>query len=229
MPKIIPSTNRGGGSFKPILRSDIIEAQRHTNSNTSAAKWLGVNYATYRRYAKIYGLFDSHANPKGIGVDKGWSKNPRSVPLREILEGKYPKYSLAKLKNRLLARNKLENKCYLCGFDEHRITDGKVPLMLTFKNDDRSNFNLDNLELRCYNCMLLTTGATSVINRNKIVESLVNPGSVPKIHSIPVTAADYYDPMDTEITEIANLEKADIFLSDEEKAILMKEIQEELE
>jgi hypothetical protein len=66
-----PNVDKGGRPVsKPILRSEIEEAQRHTNSNSAAARYLNVEYTRYRKYAKLYGLFDSHSNVKGIGVDK---------------------------------------------------------------------------------------------------------------------------------------------------------------
>jgi hypothetical protein len=212
-------TNRSRAPGKIILRSEIEEAQRHTNSNAAAARWLNVNYGRYRKYAQLYGIFERHLNPAGFGVDKGASKRPTSIPLKEILEGKHPKYSLAKLKNRLIARKKLIEKCSLCGFDERRITDKRVPLMLTFKDDDRTNFQLNNLALLCYNCMFLTTGAPSVVNRNLIERSFTNPESIPKIQSRPMVTADYYDP--TEDAEA--LHNISLELTEEERQTLYNE------
>ncbi len=187
-----PQTNHRNARI--LLRSQIEEAQRHTDSGGSAARWLGVSYAMYKKYAVLYGLFERHANPTGKGIDKGFSKRPTSIPLRDILAGKYPKYSLAKLKNRLIARNKIEEACCLCGFHERRITDGKVPLMLTFVDGDRSNFRLANLELRCYNCMFLTTGAPTVAHRRRhITRSFTAPETLPQSATVATTVADYHD------------------------------------
>ena len=41
----------------------IEDAQSQTKSNMAAARWLGVSYLTYRKYAKMYGLFEKHLNP----------------------------------------------------------------------------------------------------------------------------------------------------------------------
>lgn len=210
-----PKSKRGKNPGKPILRAEIEEAQRNTNSNTSAAKWMGIGYNTYRKYAKLYNLFDSHLNPTGIGIDKGWGKKPSTIPIREILEGKHPKYSLAKLKNRLIARKKLEKKCYLCGFNEERITDKQVPLMLSFKDGNRTNMALDNLELLCYNCMFLTTGAPSVVYRKQIKRSFVAPHTIPTAHQVKITTVDYLDMEDAELNNIT--------LTDEEKQALLNE------
>ena len=176
---------------------------------------MNVSYKRYRKYAMLYGIFDQHLNQEGVGVDKGLSKRPTSIPLRDILAGKHPKYSLAKLKNRLIARKKLAEKCGLCGFNERRLTDKKVPLMLTFKDGNHTNFDLANLDLLCYNCMFLTTGAPSVVNRNMIERSFTDPDSVPHKHSIDMTTADYYDPGDD--TDLARLS---IELSEDDRQAL---------
>jgi hypothetical protein len=209
------NTNRGNRSLKPILRIEIEEAQRNTHSNSAAARWLGVSYIRYRKYAKLYGLFDRHLNASGVGIDKGWSKNPTSIPLKDILAGKHPKYSLAKLKNRLVARKKLVEACNLCGFQERRITDQKVPLMLTFKDGDRTHFELGNLELLCYNCMFLTTGAPSVVNRSQLARSYTHPQTIPQSANISPTLADQFDPGEPDI---------DMHLTDAEKAELLQQL-----
>lgn len=203
---------------KPILKAHIEEAQRNTNSNAAAAKWLGVSYKHYKRYAQLYGLFDQHLNPTGVGTDKGFSKNPTSTPLREILEGKHPDYSLAKLKNRLIARKKLKAACTLCGFKEQRITDGKVPLMITFKDGNHKNFRLDNLALLCYNCMFLTTGAPNVVNKKHIHNSYYHPDKIPARQMIEPTLADQHDPEDHQLW--------DMTITEEEREQLLREINE---
>lgn len=207
-----PNSTPRGPQIQPILRSQIEEAQRHTNSNAAAARWLNVSYLRYKRYAQLYGLFDGHLNPAGFGIDKGLSKRPTSKPLKDILAGNHPDYSIAKLKNRLIARKKLVEECACCGFNEKRITDGRVPLMIHFKDSDHKNFRLDNLELYCYNCMFLTTGAPSVAYRREIERSFTQPEKIPKIHTTLMTTADHYDPLDTE--DLADLS---IELTEEER------------
>lgn len=171
MPRL-PGPVRGHQTAPPLLRHQIEDAQRHTKSNSAAARWLGVTYARYKKYADLYGLFAGHLNLTGKGIDKGFSKRPTSIPLRDILAGKHPTYSVSKLKNRLLARGKLHPHCALCGFNEQRVTDQKAPLMLHFKDGDRTHMALENLELRCYNCMFLTTGAPNVMYRQSMEKSL---------------------------------------------------------
>lgn len=215
MPFPVPNNLPRGGKSQPVLRSQIEEAQRHTNSNAAAARWLNISYKRYKKYAELYGLFDRHLNPAGFGIDKGLSKRPTSKPLKDILEGKHPNYSLTKLKNRLIARKKLQEECSLCGFNERRVTDNKVPLMMHFKDNNHKNFSLDNLELYCYNCMFLTTGAPSVAYRREIEKSFVAPEKIPKLHTAAITTADHYDPADA--TDLAGLS---IELSEAERQAL---------
>ncbi len=196
----------------PILRAQIEEAQRHTKSNKQAAKYLGVSYPRYKRYAELYGLFESHKNVEGVGIDKGFSKRPTSIPLREILAGNHPTYSRRKLKNRLLARGHLKNQCSLCGFQEARIQDGQVPLMLSFKDGNTKHFALENLELLCYNCMFLTQGAPSAVYRQSIEKTL--DGKPIKGQEILPTMADTYDPDDLTLYTLP-------VLSEEEKQALL--------
>lgn len=195
--KKVGSTNRGRKA-KPILKSAIEEAQRHTNSNRQAAIWLNVAYPTYKRYATIYGIFARHANPLGLGTTKGFGKRASTISLRDIFANKHPDYSMIRLKYRMVARHMLDERCGICWFNEKRITDNKTPLMLTFKNQI-GDFTRDNLHLLCYNCMFLTTGAPWVAHQKQIKNSLTNPNAKPRRNDEP----RYMDALDTvEDTEI---------------------------
>lgn len=213
--KEVPHDSPKRHSHAPILRSDIENAQLHTNSNAAAARFLNVPYSRYKKYAELYGIFERHLNLSGIGVDKGYSKRPTSVPLREILEGKHPHYSISKLKNRLVARGKLTEMCALCGFQEKRITDGKIPLMLSFKDGDKTHRALENLELLCYNCMFLTTGAPSVVYRKGIKRSLQGLPARTQYDTILADARDQEDHIEWDVT-----------LTDEERAQLLNDLDE---
>ena len=61
-----------GGPFN-ILESEIRNAMKNTLSNRAAAKFLGVDYRTYKKYAEMYSeegknLFEVHKNQSGIGL-----------------------------------------------------------------------------------------------------------------------------------------------------------------
>jgi hypothetical protein len=208
-------------SYKPILKAEIEEAQRNTNSNQAAARFLNVDYRVYKRYAELYGLFESHKNERGVGIDKGYSKNPKSVPLKEIFNNQHPNYSPAKLKNRLLARKLLPNECSLCHFNEKRITDQKVPLILTFIDGNNKNFSKDNLQLLCYNCMFLTTGAPRVAHHRHIEKSYNEQEAIPKTSTIEPTMADYHDTNDKYVMNDESL-----VLTEEEKRKIIEELED---
>lgn len=208
---------------RPILRGEIEEAQRHTQSNSAAARYLNVGFARYKRYAELYGLFVSHANPHGIGIEKGFGKHANTIPLRDILAGKHPTYSRSKLRNRLVARGKLTECCNLCGFAERRITDNKIPLILVHNDGNKFNFALDNLELLCYNCCFLTSGAPQVLYRDTMKRTLEDKPikSLKGIHQ-EMKKADYYDPI-----ESAEEEAAEALLTPEDIQAIHDELMKE--
>jgi hypothetical protein len=159
------------GRAKPILRNQIIEAQQNTKSNMAAARWLNVNYLTYKKYAMMYDLFYSHMNQEGIGVQKGYSHTAKAIPISAILANKHRDYNLVRLKKRLINAKMLKEECGLCGFCEKRIGDGKIPLLLTFKDTPR-DFTKENLIILCYNCIFLTTGSPVVAHKNRVTSTM---------------------------------------------------------
>ena len=48
---------RGLGA-KPLLESEIKDAQKKARSAMEAARILGVSYNTYKKYARKYGIFE---------------------------------------------------------------------------------------------------------------------------------------------------------------------------
>jgi hypothetical protein len=195
MPKKV-GANRNS-RFIPISKADIEFAQANTKSNMEAARFLGVGYPRYKRYAQIYNLFDKHANPKGFGVAKGYATKVSSIKLKDIFANKYPGYNLIRLKHRMIARNLLAEECALCGFKEKRVTDSKTPLMITFKNGMK-DFTQDNIQLLCYNCLFLTTGAPTVANRGYIQKSFEEPDKIPKRWQVDHRPGDALDIEETE-------------------------------
>ncbi len=157
----------GGTNRRPLLKRDIEEAQRNTKSAMEAARFLNVSYTTYKKYAKMYEVHDQHLNPGGKGIPKPHVQGKR-YSLTDIVDGKYPTYDTKKLKVRLIKAGMLDEKCSLCGFDERRILDFKVPIMLVFKDGDITNHHLDIMYILCFNCAFLTVGNLNNINPHKI-------------------------------------------------------------
>ena len=60
-------------SMRKVLTRDLIlESQKHTKSNMEAARWLGVSFNTYKKWAKRFDIFDQHLNQEGKGIKKGF-------------------------------------------------------------------------------------------------------------------------------------------------------------
>lgn len=150
-------TKRGLGA-KPLLESEIKDVQQKARSAAEAARMLGVSYNTYKKYAKEYGVFEDLKNPHGIGIRKGTNPGTLAHSLDDILDGKYPDYPVWKLKKRLLNNGYMLEKCNECGFEERRLTDHKVPLVLDHLDGDRTNHKYDNLRMLCLNCSFLING-----------------------------------------------------------------------
>ena len=145
---------------KPLSKEQIVAAQAKTKSNMAAARYLHVSYQHYKRYAKMYDLFDSHKNQSGKGIPK-LLKGPKKMPhMLEIIEGRIAASSFNpnKLKYALIEQGYLLEECAVCSFKERRVLDYKMPLLLHFKDNNSNNYSLDNVQLLCYNHYFLTVG-----------------------------------------------------------------------
>ena len=145
---------------KPLSKAQIEAAQSQTLSNMAAARYLHVSYQHYKRYAKLYKLFDSHTNQSGKGIPKFLKGTGKKPALMDIIEGKVSAahFEPAKIKYRLIEEGYVSEQCTMCGFKERRVLDYKMPLLLHFKDGNKSNYLLDNIELLCYNHYFLTVG-----------------------------------------------------------------------
>ena len=148
---------RGLGA-KPLLESEIKDAQKKARSAMEAARLLGVSYNTYKKYDIKYCIFEDLKNPYVTCIRKGYNIKRGKYSLDDIIAGKYPDYPVWKLKSRLLLNGYMLEKCNCCGFEEKRVTDGKVPLVLDFKDGNRKNHKYDNLRMLCFNCSFLING-----------------------------------------------------------------------
>ena len=73
---------------KPLSKSQIVAAQAKTKSNMAAARYLHVSYQHYKRYAKMYKLFDDHKNQSGKGIPKFLKNGKKDPALLDIIEGR---------------------------------------------------------------------------------------------------------------------------------------------
>ena len=145
---------------KPLSKEMIMADQAKTKSNMAAARYLHVSYQHYKKWAKLYKLFDSHKNQSGKGIPK-FLKGPKKMPhMLEIIEGRIAASSFDpnKLKYALIEQGYLSEECAVCSFKERRVLDYKMPLLLHFKDNNSNNYSLDNIQLLCYNHYFLTVG-----------------------------------------------------------------------
>jgi hypothetical protein len=167
-----------GAGFRPILETDIRDAQSKSKSAFEAARTLGVSYNTYKKWAKTYGIFENLLNPAGIGIIRANQVHSGENALDKILAGEgKPDYPIARLKRRLITSGYFAEECTCCGFDEKRATDGKVPLLLDFLDNDWQNHKLENLRFLCYNCFFLLVGKRKIPKRGTIItQGVVDDG-----------------------------------------------------
>ena len=148
---------------KIVTKEDILRAQQNTRSNMAAARYLHISYNHYKKYAKMFKndegvtLLEAHKNQQGKGIPKFAVAGIDNIPLMDVLEGRVPieHFDPRKIKARLLSEGKLVEVCNSCNFAERRVTDQKTPLILSFKDGNKKNWHLENLEFLCYNCSYL--------------------------------------------------------------------------
>jgi hypothetical protein len=158
-----PKGKRGVGA-RPLLESQIKAAQEKSQSAFEAARTLGVSYNTYKKYAKLYGIFEDLKNPYGIGIEKAKRIKNKKYHIDDLIAGKHLRYPLHKFKNKLFDSGYVPKVCSSCGFSEERISDGKMPLLIDFLDGNLNNRKLENIRPLCYNCFFLLVGERNVKN-----------------------------------------------------------------
>ena len=119
---------------------------------------VGGNYATIKRYLKIWNIDTSHWGSMKIRM--GWLKGKThnwapKIPLSEILiQNSTYGGGTMKLKNRLFKEKYFEQKCYKCGLIKW--LEQPAPLELEHINGDRFDNRIENLTINCPNCHALT-------------------------------------------------------------------------
>ena len=175
---------------KPLNKELIVAAMGKTKSNRAAARYLNVSYVHYKKWAKLYeskthdNLFEQHKNQSGKGIPKFLRNKGKEPALIDIIEGRIDvsSFSPEKLKYRLITEGHLLEECASCGFQERRVLDYKMPLLLNFKDNNKKNWRKENIELLCYNHYFLTVGnifSDQIINdydkiKSRHLEKLAN-------------------------------------------------------
>ena len=151
---------------KPLTKEMILAAMSQTKSNRAACRYLNVSYIHYKKWAKLYesdthdNLFEQHKNQSGKGIPKFLRSGGKEPALVDIIEGRIDasSFSPEKIKYRLITEGHLLEECNVCKFNERRVSDYKMPLLLNFKDNNKKNYRKENIELLCYNHYFLTVG-----------------------------------------------------------------------
>lgn len=161
--KMIKSVGLKSG-YKVVTLQRLKEALNNSKSNAEAARYLNIGYQTFKKYALLYKdergvtFFEKHKNRGRKGVPTK-NKKYENIFLSKILNNEGPlDYPNKKLKCRLIKNGYIDERCERCGFEERRVLDYKVPLLLDFIDGNNKNRQLNNLRLLCYNCYFLNAG-----------------------------------------------------------------------
>jgi len=165
---------------KHLSKDQVVSAMNKTKSVRAAARYLNVSYIHMKKWMKFYKnedgitLFDAHKNQSGKGIPKFLSNNgtkKKDPALLDVIEGRIDPahFNPQKIKYRLIEEGYLKEECCNCGFQERRVSDYKIPLILHFKDKNKQHYRLENMEMLCYNCYFLMVG--DVFN-NKQIEGL---------------------------------------------------------
>ena len=156
---------------KPIPKSRIEWAIKSTLSIASAARYLGISYNTFKKYAIMYDLFEQNKNQRGKGIttkgNTGWG-----VKIQDLFDGKNPNYPHWKLQERVVRDGYLKQECSNCGFDDYRESDMRGPYLICFLDGNPKYHELDNLHLLCYNCFYIVKPTGRMLSTPKNVTLL---------------------------------------------------------
>jgi hypothetical protein len=149
-----------GEPARHLLQTEIEDMQKVAKSAKECARMLGVSYPTYKKYAKMYGVFENLLNQSGKGINKFGSGHieGRKSRIEKILDGEVTGTPNWKLKRMLLDSGYMPKCCANCGYDEERVFDSKTPLLMDYLDGNKRNHKWDNLRLLCYNCWFQING-----------------------------------------------------------------------
>lgn len=162
-----------------LTEHQIREAMANSRSNKEAARWLNVHDLTYKKYAKSYideatgkTLFQLHMNASGKGIPKNWNNGKWKKDLDSMLKEHQPRTPkmIQKLKRELMKDGRIGFQCSACKYAEKRLTDMKSPLLINFKNGNKTDWRIENLQWLCYNCYFLFIGELFVRHALESVE-----------------------------------------------------------
>ena len=153
-----------------LAKNRIEWAINETQSMKQAARLLRVAYNTFKKYAKLYEVWQPLSSSQGVRMSSTGGFKP--IELAEIFSGKHPSYSDTKLMHRCFREGYLAEECGNCGYDEYRASDMSKPLMLDYMDDDGTNKDLANLRVLCFNCFFIMKGKRLKVDTPQNVKQL---------------------------------------------------------
>jgi len=138
-----------------LSKHNIELAIKSTQSMGQAALYMGVAKNTFKKYAKLHGLWKPITNFKGIRKT-GNVGSQLKHDLKLILEGKNPNpYREDTLLTKGIREGYIACRCGNCGADFQHIdtANRQPPLILDFLDRNTQNTNIDNLRALCFNCV----------------------------------------------------------------------------
>ena len=138
-----------------LSKFNIEMAIKSTQSMGQAGLYMGVSKNTFKKYAKIHGLWAPLKSSKGIR-HTGNVGAALKHDLKSILEGKNPNpYREETLLTKGIREGYIACKCNNCKADFSHIdySDRLPPLILDFLDRNPQNTRIDNLRALCFNCI----------------------------------------------------------------------------
>ena len=148
---------KAGRSSKGMTLSkhNIELAIKSTQSMGQAGLYMGVSKNTFKKYAKMHGLWNPRKSSKGIR-HTGNVGAALKHDLKAILEGKNPNpFREETLLTKGIREGYIACKCSNCNADyQHMDTANRLPpLILDFLDKNPMNTKLENLRALCFNCV----------------------------------------------------------------------------
>ncbi len=140
------SWNKSNIKPKDIPKEKFIEVCKQNSTMTQACAELGLHFTTFKKYAQIYGCYETNQPGKGISKKitprvwnlEKWNADENIVAMRSVI-----KYWILRL-------NLIPYKCNECGLSEWN--NKKIVLELNHINGDSWDHRKSNLEFLCPNC-----------------------------------------------------------------------------
>ena len=138
-----------------LTKHNIELAIKSTQSMGQAGLYMGVSKNTFKKYAKMYDLWNPRPNSKGIRK-VGNVGSQLKHDLKSILEGKNPNpYREDTLLPKGIREGYIACSCSNCGqdFNYIDISQKQPPLILDFLDRNPMNTKVENLRALCFNCI----------------------------------------------------------------------------